>query len=239
MLTIAREEGPLALYKGAIPALMLVSHGAVQFVVYEWLKSEVPKLLHPRQALQALQTQQSSGSSGSGSSGGGGRLDRCESSVPELNSFHFLAMGAAAKVVASIATYPFQVVKTRLQQRRVQRSDGEGGGGGGGGGGAQAASGGNGRGGVGAAAGAAADGGRGGGGGGGRGSGRVKKWTPDKMFHGTRMQYRGVVDCVVKTWTHEGVYGFYKGCLPNAIRVAPGAAVTFFTYETVADVLRK
>ena len=44
---------------------------------------------------------------------------------------------------------------------------------------------------------------------------------------------------VVKTWTHEGVYGFYKGCLPNAIRVAPGAAVTFFTYETVADVLRK
>ena len=36
--TIIREEGPMALYKGAIPALMLVSHGGVQFVSYEFLK---------------------------------------------------------------------------------------------------------------------------------------------------------------------------------------------------------
>ena len=37
-VTIAREEGPLALYKGGAPALMLVSHGGVQFVVYEFMK---------------------------------------------------------------------------------------------------------------------------------------------------------------------------------------------------------
>ena len=37
--TIVREEGPLALYKGAIPAMMLVSHGGVQFVSYEFLKN--------------------------------------------------------------------------------------------------------------------------------------------------------------------------------------------------------
>jgi solute carrier family 25 folate transporter 32 len=37
--TIVREEGPLALYKGAIPALMLVSHGGIQFVAYEFLKN--------------------------------------------------------------------------------------------------------------------------------------------------------------------------------------------------------
>jgi solute carrier family 25 (mitochondrial folate transporter), member 32 len=36
--TIVREEGPLALYKGASPALFLTSHGGVQFVVYEYLK---------------------------------------------------------------------------------------------------------------------------------------------------------------------------------------------------------
>jgi len=36
--TILREEGFWALYKGAGPALLLVSHGGVQFVVYEFLK---------------------------------------------------------------------------------------------------------------------------------------------------------------------------------------------------------
>lgn len=41
--TIVREEGPLALYKGAVPALMLCGQGAVQFSAYEWLKARVPK----------------------------------------------------------------------------------------------------------------------------------------------------------------------------------------------------
>lgn len=39
VVTIVREEGVTALYKGGIPALMLVSHGGVQFVTYEFLKS--------------------------------------------------------------------------------------------------------------------------------------------------------------------------------------------------------
>lgn len=41
--TILREEGPLALYKGVVPALLLCGQGAVQFAVYEWLKARVPK----------------------------------------------------------------------------------------------------------------------------------------------------------------------------------------------------
>lgn len=36
--TIVREEGPLALYKGSGVALLLTSHGGVQFVVYEYLR---------------------------------------------------------------------------------------------------------------------------------------------------------------------------------------------------------
>jgi solute carrier family 25 folate transporter 32 len=36
--TIVKEEGIMALYNGAFPALLLTSHGGVQFVVYEYLK---------------------------------------------------------------------------------------------------------------------------------------------------------------------------------------------------------
>jgi solute carrier family 25 folate transporter 32 len=36
--TIFRTEGPLAFYKGIVPALCLVSHGAFQFMFYEELK---------------------------------------------------------------------------------------------------------------------------------------------------------------------------------------------------------
>jgi len=36
--TIVREEGPWALYRGSGPALLLTSHGGVQFVVYEYLR---------------------------------------------------------------------------------------------------------------------------------------------------------------------------------------------------------
>lgn len=46
---IVRGEGPLALYKGTGPALLLTSHGGVQFVVYEYLK----KHFHFRRAKRA------------------------------------------------------------------------------------------------------------------------------------------------------------------------------------------
>lgn len=85
LTTIVREEGPLALYKGTVPALLLVSHGAIIFVLYEGLKVWGPAAL--------------------------GR---------ELNSVDIFLMGAGTKVVSSFVTYPFQVIKTRIQQRDLE-----------------------------------------------------------------------------------------------------------------------
>lgn len=47
--------------------------------------------------------------------------------------------------------------------------------------------------------------------------------------------YGGLIDTTRKIFTREGLAGFFKGCIPNAIRVAPGAALTFVVYESVMD----
>lgn len=90
LITIYREEGPRALYRGMVPSLMLCSQTAIQLMVYEWLRSTLCE------------------SEGSGSLG---------SKSPNLNSMHFLAMGAVSKAFASVLTTPTQVVKARLQKR--------------------------------------------------------------------------------------------------------------------------
>ncbi|CAK0772832.1 hypothetical protein CVIRNUC_004004 [Coccomyxa viridis] len=86
---IAREEGFAGFYRGLLPSLLLVSHGAIQFMVYEELK---------KAARGSLSTK----------IGGSGELGSAEISF----------MGAASKLVASIATYPSQVVRSRIQQRQ-------------------------------------------------------------------------------------------------------------------------
>ena len=78
------------------------------------------------------------------------------------------AFGALAKIFASTLTYPYQLVKARIQQRQV---------------------------------------------------GLVR--------------YDGVIDAASKIWRGEGAAGFFKGIVPNWLKVAPSAAITFWVYENV------
>ena len=75
--TIVREEGLLALYKGAAPAMMLTSHGGVQFVTYEYLKSNFGTYTKAKKSV-----------------GGGGKdiLHQFQ------NSMGYLTMGAVSKM---------------------------------------------------------------------------------------------------------------------------------------------
>jgi solute carrier family 25 folate transporter 32 len=43
-----KEEGPRALYKGIVPGLVLVSHGAIQFTAYEELRKIIVDLKERR-----------------------------------------------------------------------------------------------------------------------------------------------------------------------------------------------
>ncbi|XP_038718857.1 folate transporter 1, chloroplastic isoform X2 [Tripterygium wilfordii] len=91
--TIMREEGWSALYKGLGPSLILVSHGAVQFTVYEELRKVICNL-------------KSKGSE-----------QKPETADDLLNSFDYAMLGGTSKVAAILLTYPFQVIRARLQQR--------------------------------------------------------------------------------------------------------------------------
>lgn len=74
---IWRTEGAAGLWAGTIPSLMLVSNPALQFMMYETLKS------------------------------------RLVSQKP--SAYTFFLIGAMAKAFATFATYPLQLVQTRLR----------------------------------------------------------------------------------------------------------------------------
>lgn len=90
---IVAEEGIAGLYRGITPALFLAVHGLVQFSVYEELK-----------AWHGLPEQ------------GGGDMTSGPLAVLPRSAGIFI-MGAASKVLATAVTYPYQVAKTRMQQR--------------------------------------------------------------------------------------------------------------------------
>nr|XP_010917681.1 folate transporter 1, chloroplastic [Elaeis guineensis] len=91
--TILREEGWRALYKGIGPGLLLVTHGAIQFTVYEEL----------RKFALYLKVKE-------------GRTNHINSDKL-LNSFDYATLGASSKIAAILLTYPYQVIRARLQQR--------------------------------------------------------------------------------------------------------------------------
>lgn len=52
-------------------------------------------------------------------------------------------------------------------------------------------------------------------------------------------EYKGLVDVLRKTWRNEGFLAFYKGVVPNTLRVVPTTVVTFLVYENTKFFLPK
>mmetsp|Transcript_10722 Transcript_10722/g.10611 ORF Transcript_10722/g.10611 Transcript_10722/m.10611 type:complete len:86 (-) Transcript_10722:27-284(-) len=49
--------------------------------------------------------------------------------------------------------------------------------------------------------------------------------------------YTGVKETMKQTWKNEGIRGFYKGCLPNLLRIFPNSGMYFFLYEMTLRIL--
>ncbi|KAN0018635.1 hypothetical protein ACTFIU_008563 [Dictyostelium citrinum] len=88
---IIKNEGFGGLYKGLIPALILVSNPSVQFVSYEKLRA----------------------------------LWRRQSGRAKLGGLEVFILGAIAKLIAGIVTYPYLLVKSRLQSQSGNASNPE------------------------------------------------------------------------------------------------------------------
>ncbi|KAI9208654.1 mitochondrial carrier domain-containing protein [Polychytrium aggregatum] len=85
--TIIRTEGFSALYKGLGPTLLGVSHAAVQFPVYEKLKQILAE----------------------------DERHRLRDPQHELSNTGIIIASSVSKMIACIATYPHEVLRTRLQ----------------------------------------------------------------------------------------------------------------------------
>ena len=92
LLRLWREEGLRGLYRGFVPSVLGVSHGAVQFMTYEVAKQRL--------------------------------LDYKRRSDPTASAsfapLETVGLAIASKVTAAVTTYPYQVIRTQLQDSRVQ-----------------------------------------------------------------------------------------------------------------------
>ncbi|XP_033116227.1 mitochondrial folate transporter/carrier-like [Anneissia japonica] len=139
LLKIYRFEGLGGLYKGLLPGLFGVSHGALQFMAYEELKKSYA--LYKGHDVNTLQ-----------------------------NPLEYIAFAALSKMFAVVTTYPYQVVRSRLQDRHTT--------------------------------------------------------------------YSGTLDAIRTTYRNESWRGFYKGMLPNILRVTPACCITFVVYENMTYYLK-
>ncbi|RZC33516.1 Mito carr domain containing protein [Asbolus verrucosus] len=86
LVKIYRYDGIKGYYKGLVPGIFGVSHGAVQFMVYEELKNAYNKYHNLPIATK-------------------------------LSTVQYLSFAALSKIIAAGTTYPYQVVRARLQNQ--------------------------------------------------------------------------------------------------------------------------
>ncbi|GJN89704.1 hypothetical protein Rhopal_002691-T1 [Rhodotorula paludigena] len=92
LFTLARQEGIRGMSKGLTLAIIGVSNGAIQFMTYEEMKKRRVELRRARL--------------GPGAS---------EEEIKTLSNTEYILMSGSAKLVAIAITYPYQVIRSRIQ----------------------------------------------------------------------------------------------------------------------------
>lgn len=90
---IYRTEGMRGFYRGLVPSLFGVSHGAFQFMAYDRLKVLRSRTLHNESSTENPDA----------------------TATKKLGNLDFLVLSGLSKVFAGCVTYPYQVIRSRLQ----------------------------------------------------------------------------------------------------------------------------
>jgi len=112
MQSVWRDEGLRGFYRGIGPSMFLVTHGAIQFAVYEKIRLSLlrrrfmAKLSRSEELENELERSLDSIS-----------LRNSAGQAERLSVIESLIAATASKVIASLVTYPLQVARTRMQQR--------------------------------------------------------------------------------------------------------------------------
>jgi solute carrier family 25 folate transporter 32 len=122
---LLREEGIRGFYRGLGVGMLAVSHGAVQFAVYDPARRMY--LARRRRRWDEAHPQQpdrrdDSGSEGKKRDGGGGGVDEAD----QVSNEATLVLSTVSKLVAGAATYPLQVLRSRLQHYDAEEQFGKG-----------------------------------------------------------------------------------------------------------------
>mmetsp|Transcript_18772 Transcript_18772/g.30670 ORF Transcript_18772/g.30670 Transcript_18772/m.30670 type:complete len:377 (+) Transcript_18772:305-1435(+) len=107
---IAKKDGVASLWSGMGPSLILVSNPSVQFASYEWLKRALLRFKLKMDPVLKDYTHF------------GDIMDDQTKNVvseavvgPQMNSLEYLLLGAVAKMIATVVTYPLQIAQTRMR----------------------------------------------------------------------------------------------------------------------------
>ncbi|VVT56400.1 uncharacterized protein SAPINGB_P005039 [Magnusiomyces paraingens] len=99
---IVAKEGVRALWRGFMPSLFGVLQGSLQFSLYDEFKTRRLRRREQKAYSQSLSSSSSSSSS---------------QSLPtdKLAQWEYITLSASSKIVATVALYPYQLVRARLQ----------------------------------------------------------------------------------------------------------------------------
>eukprot|EP01095_Lingulamoeba_sp_RSL-Kostka_P005643 TRINITY_DN1705_c3_g1_i1.p1 TRINITY_DN1705_c3_g1~~TRINITY_DN1705_c3_g1_i1.p1 ORF type:complete len:346 (+),score=94.80 TRINITY_DN1705_c3_g1_i1:310-1347(+) len=108
---IITKEGFFGLYKGLVPSLILTLNPAIQYMIFDKLKRFWLKYLRKRKRNSTRQQNNSTKNT---------QNNKCEKKLTKLPSFHIFIIGAIAKIIATLVTYPYIMAKVRMQINKKQ-----------------------------------------------------------------------------------------------------------------------
>ncbi|KAI8462010.1 peroxisomal membrane protein PMP47B [Phakopsora pachyrhizi] len=126
VLFILRTDGPMALFRGLGPALILVINPILQYTLFEQMKNilianRAKNFKLSSSSISATKIlKAASGSSQAGLKGSSGHLDNGVEGYRNLRDLDFFILGAISKLFATGSTYPYLTVKSRMQSGQAE-----------------------------------------------------------------------------------------------------------------------